>query len=76
MSCNLTGGSRGFASLATSDMEVSTSGQVDPEMQSESRPREDCNPKRAVGMRDFSTTLPIEPERRVFLESDTDSGGL
>jgi hypothetical protein len=29
------------------------------EMQSESRPREDCNPKRAVGMRDFSTTLPI-----------------
>lgn len=38
---------------------MSTSGRVDPEIQSESRPRGDCNPKRAVGMRDFSTTLPI-----------------
>lgn len=36
---------------------MSTSGQVDPEMQSESRSREDCNPKRAVEMRDFLTTL-------------------
>ena len=38
---------------------MSTSAQVDPEMQLESRSREDCNPQRAVGMRDFSTTLPI-----------------
>jgi len=46
---------------------MSTSGQADPEMQSESRSREDCNPKRDVGMRDFSTALPIgtyNPERK------------
>jgi hypothetical protein len=38
---------------------MSTSRQVDPEMQSESRPREDCNPKRDVGMRNCSTAPPI-----------------
>jgi hypothetical protein len=38
---------------------MSTSGQADPEMQPKSRFREDCNPKRDVVMRDFSTALPI-----------------
>jgi hypothetical protein len=45
---------------ASSDMGgLSTSGQVDPEIQPKSRPREDCNPQRAVGMRNCSTALPI-----------------
>jgi hypothetical protein len=48
---------------------MSTSGQVNPEMQSESRSREDCNPKRDVGMQDFSTALPIGRQRSNLFES-------
>ncbi len=38
-------------------------------MESESPSREDCNPKRAVEMRDFSTTLPIGQPAVAFDET-------
>lgn len=38
--------------------------RVDPEIQSESDSHDDCNPKRAVGMRGFSTTLPKAGKRQ------------
>ena len=53
---------------------MSTSGQVDPAMQSESRPREDGNPQRALEMRDCSTTLPIDSREQVVQAVRNESG--